>query len=205
MESKPHRTNTDFQLRYFMAGSCHTPDGAWMLMYAQKIAIEGNLGNAEAQRLRREAKIEAAQYALAQDIPPFQKKLAQADIIEANAELSTWERNVEAAKAELATINTLMTELEPQRKFGHLPMLEANESAQRDEWLGELMERAENFLLTQGTIPHDHFHHMRCHPDFESRIVPHIREITERIKSGVDSLDLLQPALLQTPSHKEMQ
>ena len=71
-----------------------------------------------------------------------------------------------------------MAELEPQRKFKHLPMLEANEAAQREEWLGELKERAENFLLTTGTIPHDHFHHMRCHPDFEKEIAPHIRKIS---------------------------
>jgi len=188
MESKPHRTNSDFQLRYFMAGSCHTPDGAWMLMYGQKIVIESNLNNAEAQRLRREAKIEAARYALDQNIPLFQKKLAQADIVEANADLSIWENNVKAAQDELATLEKLMAELEPQRKFAHLPLLEANEATQRGEWLGELKERAENFLLTQGTIPHDHFHTMRCHPDFEQEIVPHIRAITADVKSGVDAL-----------------
>jgi hypothetical protein len=188
MDSKPHRTNSDFQLRYFMAGSCHTPDGAWMLMYGQKIIIESNLRNAEAQRLRREAKIEAAEYALTQPIPDFQRKLAIADVLEANADLSIWENNVKAAQDELATLEKLMAELEPQRKFAHLPLLEANEATQRGEWLGELKERAENFLLTQGTIPHDHFHTMRCHPDFEQEIVPHIRAITADVKSGVDAL-----------------
>jgi hypothetical protein len=33
MNAKPHRTNSDFQLRYFLARSCHTPDGARALMY----------------------------------------------------------------------------------------------------------------------------------------------------------------------------
>jgi hypothetical protein len=67
-------------------------------------------------------------------------------------------------------------------------LLEANEATQRGEWLGELKERAENFLLTMGTIPHDHFHTMRCHPDFEQEIVPHIQAITTKVKSGVDVL-----------------
>jgi hypothetical protein len=181
MESKPHRTNSDFQLRYFMAGSCHTPDGAWMLMYGQKIIIESNLKNAEAQLLRREAKIDEAQFALTQTMSSWHKKLAAADIAEANADRSIWENNVKAAGDELATIEKLMAELEPKRKYSHLPMLEANEAAQREEWLGELKERAENFLLTMGTIPHDHFHHMRLHPDFEKELLPHIIAIADSV------------------------
>jgi hypothetical protein len=197
MESKPHRTNSDFQLRYFMAGSCHTPDGAWMLMYGQKIIIESNLAHSKAQRLRRDAKIEAAQAVIDDAVaPPHAKKSAQADIIEANAELPIWENNVKAACDELATITKLMNELEPKRKYKKLPLLEANEAAQRDEWLGELLERAENFLLMQGTIPHDHFHTMRCHPDFEAKIVPHIWAITGGLKSGTNALTKIKPRLL---------
>jgi hypothetical protein len=197
MESHPHRTNSDFQLRYFLAGGCHTPDGAWMLMYGQRIAIDANLKNAEAQRLRRDAKIEEARFALSQDIPPWQRMLAEANIIEAKGELEIWNNNVKAARNELATIDKIMAELEPHRKYKNLPTLEANEAAQRDEWLGELKERAENFLVTQGTIPHDHFHHMRCHPDFATELLPHIRAITKAVKSSTDdALSLITPKAL---------
>ena len=61
MNSNPHRNNCDFQLRHFMAGSCFTPDGAWMLMYGQKIDREAVVQSCEAQRIRREAKILDAQ------------------------------------------------------------------------------------------------------------------------------------------------
>ena len=189
MDSKPHRTNSDFQLRYFMAGSCHTPDGAWMLMYAQKIAIEGNLRHAEAQRLRRDAKIAEAQSVISNfQLPEYSKMFAKAAIIEAEADRPIWELNFQAAKSELATIEKIMEELHPLRKFGHLPTLEANEAAQRDEWLGELIGRAENYLFSQGYIPADHFGTMRCHPDFEAKIAPRIHDIIENMQSSRHSM-----------------
>jgi hypothetical protein len=70
-----------------------------------------------------------------------------------------------------------MAELEPFRKYAHLSILEATEASQRDEWLEELKTRAENFLVTQGTIPHDHLNTMRCHPDFKTHLVPHVSNL----------------------------
>lgn len=201
MVSKPHRTNSDFQLRHFMAGSCHTADGAWALLYGQKIDIEVKIQHAEAQRLRREAAISGAQDILNSDAKPSEKMLANADIIEQSAGAEIWEWNTQAAINELATINGLMAELEPLRKHGHLPLLEANEASQREEWLLELQERAENFLLTQGTIPHDHLHTMRCHPDFKTIMAPAIGELMDKmraVQSASESLALIvdSPKLL---------
>ena len=196
MISKPHRNNSDFQLRHFLAGSCHTADGAWMLLYGQKIDVEVKIKHGVAQNLRRIAAIMDAQATIdSVDSSPSEKMIAEAAIIEQTSGDDAWELNQTAAKNELATINALMTELEPLRKFAHLPVLEANEAAQQGEWLGELKERAENFLITQGTIPHDQLHTMRCHPDFKSDIVPFIELINDKMKNGI-GLGLLSPHAL---------
>jgi len=164
-------------------------------MYSQKIDIEGKIRHAEVQKLRREAKIAAAEEIL-EDLSSTksQRIEAQADIIEANADVEIWELNLKAAHGELATINQIMDELEPMRKYSHLPLLEATEACQQEEWLGELMTRAENFLVTQGSIPQDHLNTMRCHPDFNKVIAPHIQAITSKmqtITSTLDGLNLL--------------
>lgn len=205
MNSKPHRNNCDFQLKHFMAGSCHTPDGAWALLYDQKIDIGVKIEHTKAQGLRRQAKMMAAQAVL--DDPSsteVQRLNAEADLLECNSVIEGWSKNLQAAENEYAYICKLMDELEPLRKYKHLPLLEANEAMQREEWLGELKTRAENFLLTAGTIPHDHLNTMRCHPDFETEIVPHIEAITMKVlDSGGDRTKVLknmQPLFLEDKS-----
>ncbi len=195
MNSKPHRNNSDFQLRHFLAGDCKTPDGAWALMYSQKIDMESKIRHSDSQRMRRDAKIAAAEEIIADPASKRSERLdAQADILETQADVTTWELNLQAAKNELATIEGIMAELEPLRKYAHLPILEASEACQREEWLLELMGRAETFLVSQGTIPWDHLNTMSCHPDFKSHIVPHINQLTASIRaltSAGDGLLLL--------------
>ena len=182
MNSKPHRNNSDFQLRYFLAGSCHTPDGAYILLYSQKIDMEAKVKHQSAQAMRREAKLLEIEEILNHPASTkIQKLNALADKAEIDANLPIWEMNKTAAEQELATIVKLMDELEPLRKYSHLDILEASEATQREEWLGELKHRAENFLLTQGTIPADQLETMRTHPDFETSIVPHVQQLTRNI------------------------
>lgn len=163
-----------------------------MLMYGQMIDREAVVKSCEAQRIRRDAKIIDAQ-AVIDDPNASQtdKMRAQADIIEADAHYYTWATNLEAAKMELATIKQLMAELEPHRKYAHLPLLEANEAAQRDEWLGEFKNRVENFMFSTGTIPEDHLRAMRNHPDFQTELLPHIKDVMVRLSQAQSSVDLL--------------
>lgn len=191
MNSNPHRNNSDFQLRYFLAGSCFTPDGAWMLMYGQMIDREATIKACEAQRLRREAKILTAKEAIQKSTSEAERLTAMADIIEAEAHIPTWEKNLAAAKMELATIKQIMDELEPHRKYAHLPLLEANEAAQRDEWLGEFKNRVENFMFSTGTIPEDHLRAMRNHPDFQSELLPHIKDTMDKLAKAKAPVDCL--------------
>ena len=99
--------------------------------------------------------------------------------------------NLQGAQNELATIQKLMNALEPKRKYAHLPLLEANEASQQEEWKLELIERAENQMLSHALgINWDELETMRSHPEFKTEILPHISQF-------VGLLDRVQAARLQ--------
>ncbi len=182
MHSASHRLNHDFQLRHFLAGSCHTPDAAWTLLYSQKIDMESKLKTAKAQAIDRRIKALEAENLLASSDPIMR---LQGEKIQAELEASQYifDMNVEGAEKELETITALMEELEPLCKYAHLPILERNEACWREEWCLELIRRAENNLLAYGTIPPDQLETMRQHPDFKERIVPKILELTAKVQT----------------------
>lgn len=193
MNSKPHRTNSDFQLKYFLVGSCHTADAAWTLLYGQKIDIEGKIRFAKVAELRRDAKRLAALEILSVENTTASARMnAEADIHEVESEKIVSDLNLKAAIDELECINTLMAELDPHRKYAHLSLLEANEACQREEWLEELKTRAENFLVSQGAIPCDQLSTMRTHPDFETMLVPFIQETVLKIQTNEKGIGLLK-------------
>ena len=178
MHSSPHRNNSDFQLRYFIANGCHTADVAWCLMYEQKLDIQMKLESTKAKMLRRKAKMLEIEQGLA-STDPIKQLNAQADLIEWQSGDGLLEMALLGAEQEIATITSIMDELEPQRKYAHLPLLEAAQAAQREEWLLDFQRRTENFLLSKGTIPEDHLNAMRNHPDFETNIVPFITDVLQ--------------------------
>lgn len=193
MNSKPHRTNSDFQLKYFLAGSCYTVDGAWTLLYGQKIDIETKIRYAKICELRRSAKLTTAKEILGSpNATPAARLNAEADLQEVANEAITADLNLKAAIDELNCINKLMEELEPHRKYSHLSVLEANEACQREEWLGELKTRAENYLVCHGAIPHDQLSTMRSHPDFETVLVPYINDTSLKIQTNKDGVGILK-------------
>ncbi len=190
MHSSPHRNNSDFQLRYFMANNCHTPDIAWCLMYEQKLDIQLKLDSTKAKLLRRKAKlIEIERELESQDT--VKQLNAQADLIEWQSGNGLLEMAILGAEQEIATITSIMDELEPQRKYANLPILEAAQAAQREEWMLEFQRRTENYLLSAGTIPEDQLNAMRSHPDFESNLVPFITETINKIGVNKDKMGLL--------------
>jgi hypothetical protein len=77
-----------------------------------------------------------------------------------------------------------MARIQPYRQYAHLPDAEAHEACQREEWRLELEARAQNYLLTAGTIPADHFATMRQHPDFSSHIMPAIHRTKALMNDG---------------------
>jgi len=190
MHSSPHRNNSDFQLRYFVANNCHTADVAWCIMYEQKLDIQIKLESTKAKLLRRKVKLMEIEQDL-ESTDQIKQLNAQADLIEWQSGEGLLEMAILGAEQELATISSIMTELEPQRKYAHLPLLEASQAAQREEWLLEFQRRTENFLLSNGTIPEDQLNAMRNHPDFESNIVPFITDVIHKISTNKDKMGLL--------------
>jgi len=190
MHSSPHRNNSDFQLRYFVANSCHTADIAWCIMYEQKLDIHMKLEHTKATLLRRKAKSIEIEQAL-ESTDPVTQLNAQADLIEWKSGEGMLEMAILGAEQELATITSIMAELDPQRKYADLPILEAAQAAQREEWLLEFQRRTENYLLSTGTIPEDHLNAMRNHPDFESSLVPYITNVLQKISVDKDKMSLL--------------
>lgn len=191
MHSAPHRNNSDFQLRHFMANNCHTADVAWCLMYEQRLDIYMKLEATKAKLLRRKAKRIEIEKKLQSD-SEAERLIAEADLIEWQSSEGLFEMAIKGAEQELATIDSIMAELEPQRKYAHLSVLEASQAAQREEWLLEFKRRCENYLISIGTIPEDHLNAMRNHPDFEQEIVPHVQQVAQQIESSKNKLGVLK-------------
>jgi len=193
MHSNPHRNNSDFQLRYFMANNCHTADTAWCLMYEQRLDIFIKLEATKAKLLRRKAKkIELEKILNDESASESEKLNAEADMIEWQASEGLLELAISGAEQEIATIDKIMSELMPQRKYAHLPLLEAAQAAQREEWCLEFKRRCENYLLSIGTIPEDQLNAMRNHPDFETQLVPFVKDISEKIAVSENKIGLLK-------------
>lgn len=89
--------------------------------------------------------------------------------------------NVVQAEEELEFLNRCREKLE--KKIGFIPTMADYQENQRTEWRLELEHRAENYLLTTGTIPTDHFATMRMHPDFEV-IFQKINQVRASLQNG---------------------
>lgn len=183
MNSTNNRRNHDFQIVHFLAGSCHTPDGAYALLCDLREERSDALKHARVAALRQQAKVLRAKRRLASD-DEAERLEGDADLVEIEAGRETAERCLVAAQAELATIEKAMAALEPLRLYGHLSLALAHEAAQFEEWKHELIYRAENHLLTTGAIPPDQFATMRMHPAFASEIFPAINRALELMASG---------------------
>ena len=191
MHSAPHRNNSDFQLRHFIAGSCYTADGAWALLYNQMLDIQIKYDHTKANLIRRKVKKLELEKQIEEATTEIDKLKAEADLIDYQSGEGLLELALAGAEKELDTIKSLMDELEPYREFAHLPLLEATEAAQRGEWLGEFKGRVENYMLTHGSLPMDQLEAMRKHPDFETDIVPHLRRTMAAIGGAENRVDLL--------------
>ncbi len=159
----PNRTNSDFQIAYFLAGSCHTPDGAYAMLC--NLQDDRKLALFEADK-----KIE--KHKASKEFPSL-----------------LFVKNYNAAVKELATIEKCIAIVQPLRKYKDLPDDEAHEMSQAEEWKLELISRAENQLITTGTISHDQFATMRLHPDFTTDIWPAISKAKSLIES--EKVDVL--------------
>jgi hypothetical protein len=171
MHYKTNRLNHDFQIAYFIAGSCQTPDAAYAILCDLREDRSNAIKSFEAAQLRDQAKKIKAERMM-NDPDEAVRLEGQADIGEMLAMVETVQKNYDAALAELAFIERCMEKLQPLRRFAHLPDAQAHEAAQQEEWKLQLINTAENHLLSQGVIPADHYGTMRMHPEFSTGILP---------------------------------
>lgn len=180
-----HWQNSNFQIKYFIAGKCHTPDEAYrqldQLRENRHVAVE----NARAADLRARAKVAKAKHTMADDDAPEWEKLeSEADIAELESFAEQSDAALAQARRELAYIEGLMEEILPECRYvGHMDKHEAYQLAQETEWALELMWRAENFLASNGFIPHDHMATMRMHPEWEQTIHPYVKGLLTTLRS----------------------
>jgi hypothetical protein len=177
MHYKTNRQNHDFQIAYFIAGSCQTPDAAYSILCDLREDRSNALKSFEAYNLRDQAKIKRAEIKM-RDGDEADRLEGQADIVELKALAETTQKNYDAALDELTFIEACMEKLQPLRKFAHLPDAQAHEAAQHDEWKLQLVHTAENHLLSGHAIPPDHFATMRMHPSFTSEILPAVDKLS---------------------------
>lgn len=211
MHYKTNRQNHDFQILHFIVGACHTPDGAYAILCDLEEDRDNALKHHAASKIREKAtrlaiqeKIRSARNGLfTTRARRRQNEISQceatAELAEIEATQETTRRCYDAALAELAFIRLLKTKLEPHRRFQELSLPEAHQAAQHQEWKFELMKRAENYLLSGNGIPADHFGTMRMHPDWETVIQPHIKNILAASEQARLGKANVQVPLLTTP------
>ena len=189
--ARNHKQNSNFQISYFLAGSCHTADGAFSMLCDLKESREAVIANYEVSQLKEQAKIIRAQR-LIQSEDSADKLDGQAELLEIENNNTQGKILFEAAEDELSHINKCLKAVEPLRQYSEYSDLEAHELAQREEWLLELINRAENYMITGGSIPSDHFVTMRMHPDFKNEIIPRIEYIKAQLSDPSKSIKFLK-------------
>lgn len=181
MSVKFNRNNTNFQIAHFIAGNHHTADAAYFALRNLEVERQRAVDGIpilelkwRAHRMKLEKKLQSKL--------EYERIEAEAELQELELEIRNYLPLADSARAELAFIQDCIERIQPLRKYGHLPDIEAVEACQAEEWGLELQRRAENYLLTSGTIPHDHFNTMRLHPAFETQLLPHIEKIHKTLQ-----------------------
>lgn len=196
MTIKLNKNNSNFQTAYFIAGAYHTPDAAYIALLNQRQDREMVLNSVPVAELKKQAAIIRAKRKIASDDEAEQLE-GQSELLEIESTEDFNKQLVNAAREELDFINQCIEKLQPYRKYSHMSDAEAAEACQAEEWGLELCYRAENYMLTQGTIPHDHFSTMRRHPMFEQMILPRI----EQLHIGLQTPGGMTELLTNTPAY----
>lgn len=190
---KRHRSNNNFQLAYFIAGSCYTADAAYIALLNQRDDRQAAVDHAHAEDIRRQAKRLRIQARLNSE-DPADRLEAEADLYELDSNEELNRQLLAAAEDELAFINLCLERIAPMRKYSNLTDAEAAEACQREEFALEFKNRIENYMITSGQIPANEFSSMRQHPDFNSLLLPHINHVQQALMSPEGARDLLPNA-----------
>src|SRR5574341_297095 len=173
-----HWNNSQFQLRYFLIGACHTADEGYRLARELEEDRQRALDNCRVQLTKRQAVLQCAKIL---SVVPLVRHWARAVLLQEQLERKRLQALINAAEWELCTIRRCIEELQPLRRYAHIPDHEAHQACQREEWRLRLMTRCEN-MLAAGGIAWDHIATMRQHPDWEEHILPHLLEVQQKLK-----------------------
>lgn len=155
--------NSNFQIAYFLAGKCHTPDEAYRVLKSQLADREQAIAQAHRNKV----------------LALYDKNRNDLDAIDRTT-LDCFEQ----ALREADFIRLCLAKIEPFRKYAHLPDFEAHQAAQLDEWELEFIFRAENYIACEGRIPAEQLAAMRLHPRFKTSIAPVLQQLTNDARSG---------------------
>lgn len=147
-----HWRNSQFQVLHFLIGKCKTADEAY------RVAIE-------LREERLAALATNARFSFHRIIRRAIVFLFGADALDLQALACRDE-----ARREVVFLTEIIERVRPLRQYGHLPDVQAFQISQREEWGLCLLDRAQNMLLSTGSIPWDHLETMRAHPDWESSL-----------------------------------
>jgi hypothetical protein len=154
-----HWRNSDFQKLYFIVGKCHTADEAYRQLMQLKEDREVPIAQYTAQQLRNKAKL------LRTCDNEYDRIMLEADRIEIESTAKQEKACYDEALRELDVINKMIKDIQPHRKYSHLPDVEAYQACQSEEWALELIHRAENSLVTTGSMSPELLATIRLHPD----------------------------------------
>jgi len=179
---KRHRTNSNFQLAYFIAGKCYTADAAYIALLNQRDDRVMALNHARVQAMKQQARIQRIQQDMLTADAIAQLEL-RADLLEIELAQPMTDQLVTAAQDELAFIDLCIERVQPLRQYAHMSDADAAEACQREEFRLEFQHRIENYMITTGQIPANEFESMRRHPDFTTCLLPHIHTVQEQLIS----------------------
>lgn len=188
-----HWRNSDFQYAYFIAGHCHTADEAYRKLSECLEDRERARDEVDAKRPLQEARRIQANSRLKAKTEILRLE-GQAELNQLEVELKYLKPNYEQCLREIESLKKMLQELDKYRKYKDKSPEESYQLIQREEWKLELIQRAKEFLLMQGTIPPDHLRTMLNHPDFKKEIAPIITKMLEQSANTELSLLDLIPA-----------
>ncbi len=189
-----HRSNSDFHLKYFLAGTCYTPDAAYFRLLMEQEALVEKI---EINKQTHDYAIKIAQAKFNEATKESERLAAEKEIKELEIKEIMYERTYTAALKELNTLNDLIEQLKPQCKYIDMDPDDAWNECQREEWLYEIKARIENGLVSTKNISPTDIEIARRHPDFQLEIAPFVDKLIQKLNglgtlnSVISSLDLL--------------
>lgn len=193
---KRNKTNNNFQLAYFIVGSCFTADAAYFALLNQRDDRQQALNASRVSEIKTRARLADIDRNL-RHTDPVKRIEAQAEKLEIELAQPLNDQLVQACQEELEFIDLCISRIKPLRKYSNLPDNEAAEACQREEFAKEFMFRIENYIMTQGSVPANELSSMRQHPDFANMLLPHIKHVSLTLAQP-NGVELLLPSATKT-------